>query len=400
MAAPPSGSRFDVIVVGGGVIGLAAAYHAAARGLRTLLLEQFADFGDGRASSSGASRMFRIMHSPGPMAKLAQAALTLWHEIEAADGSRILRGQPLLFYGDRSGPTVEGDLGAMPQVMSDLGIPYDVLASPQALMQRYPAFKAMPDSFVGLTQADSAVIDVAAALSAFRRQAIKAGATLLTGQRAVVAAEPQARYRVSCPAGVYDTSRLILCPGAWTNQVLRPFGIALDLAIWQMTVGYFGAATDRYDYPLWYEFGVRPGPDEPPLLFYGFPCDEVPGALKLGADYTYTIHADPDRCSHQPDGQILAEITVFAQSRFHGIDALPFSASACLYTVSPDAQMILDRVPDHPGVAIFAGDSGRGFKFAPLCGRVLVDLVTTGETHDGIRPFAIDRPGVIRRTRG
>jgi glycine/D-amino acid oxidase-like deaminating enzyme len=340
--------------------------------------------------------MFRIMHSPDHMATLAQMALTLWGDIQDA-GAEILHKRPLLFYGEPSGPTVEGDFAAMPRVMSGLGIPYEVLATPRALMQRYPAFRAMPETYVGLVQADSGVIDVEAALTALRRKAKQAGATLVTGQRAGVTAARQGDYRVNCPAGTYTASRLILCPGAWTNQVLRPFGIALDLAIWQMTVGYFNAATDRYDYPLWYEFGSRPGPGEPQQLFYGFPCDEIAGALKLGADYTDTIYSDPDHCSYQPDRQILAEITVFAQSRLHGIDSLVVSASACLYTMSPDAQMILDLLPGHPGVAIFTGDSGRGFKFTPLLGRVLVDLATTGRTDCDIRPFSIERRGIIRR---
>jgi monomeric sarcosine oxidase len=397
-SVPPSGTCFDVIVIGGGAMGLAAAHQAAARGLGTLLLEQFDTFADPRASSSGASRMFRIMHSPDHLAQLAQAALTLWDNLQNADGTQILRKQPLIFYGEPSGPTVEGDLGAMPRVMSGLGIPYDLFATPQALVQRYPAFKAMPDTFIGLVQADSGVIGVEAAIAALRRLARKAGATLMTGQRATVTAAGREEYRVNCAAGTYSSSRLILCPGAWTNQVLRPFGIALDLAIWQMTVGYFNAATDRYDYPLWYEFGSRPGPEEPQQLFYGFPCDEIPGAVKLGADYTETIYSDPDQCSYQPDRQILAEIAVFAQSRLHGIESMVASASACLYTMSPDAQMILDLLPDHPGVAIFTGDSGRGFKFTPLLGRILTDLVTTGRTNDDIRPFSIGRPGIMRPT--
>jgi glycine/D-amino acid oxidase-like deaminating enzyme len=64
--------------------------------------------------------------------------------------------------------------------------------------------------------------------------------------------------------------------------------------------------------------------------------------------------------------------------------------------MSPDAQMILDLLPGHPAVAIFTGDSGRGFKFAPLIGRILTDLVTAGRTSDDIRPFAIGRHGILR----
>ena len=106
---PPSGSSFDMIIIGGGTIGLSAAYYAAARGLKTLLLEQFDSLAGPRASSGGASRMFRVMYSPSYMAKLAEISLALWKEIEAASGVEILWTQPLIFYGD-SENTVEGNL--------------------------------------------------------------------------------------------------------------------------------------------------------------------------------------------------------------------------------------------------------------------------------------------------
>jgi sarcosine oxidase len=60
--------------------------------------------------------------------------------------------------------------------------------------------------------------------------------------------------------------------------------------------------------------------------------------------------------------------------------------------------MILDNLPGYPNVAIFTGASGRGFKFTPLCGRILVDLATTGKTYYDISPFSINRPGIITGT--
>jgi glycine/D-amino acid oxidase-like deaminating enzyme len=80
-APPPSGSVFDLIVIGGGTIGLSAAYYGSARRLKTLLLEQFGQIADPHASSGGYSRMFRVMYSPSYMAQLAEISLALWQEI-------------------------------------------------------------------------------------------------------------------------------------------------------------------------------------------------------------------------------------------------------------------------------------------------------------------------------
>ena len=61
--------------------------------------------------------------------------------------------------------------------------------------------------------------------------------------------------------------------------------------------------------------------------------------------------------------------------------------------------MIVDNVPGYQNVAIFTGGSGRGFKFTPLLGRILVDLATTGKTYYDISPFSINRHGIIAGTK-
>ena len=61
-----------------------------------------------------------------------------------------------------------------------------------------------------------------------------------------------------------------------------------------------------------------------------------------------------------------------------GQDALTgkvVNSAVCMYAMSPDGHFIIDRLPDHPNVAIGAGFSGHGFKFATAVGEHLVDLV-------------------------
>jgi sarcosine oxidase len=67
------------------------------------------------------------------------------------------------------------------------------------------------------------------------------------------------------------------------------------------------------------------------------------------------------------------------------------AAKVCLYTNTPDETFIIDRHPAAPGVAYASACSGHGFKFAPVVGEILADLVTTGSTSWPIGPFLASR---------
>jgi glycine/D-amino acid oxidase-like deaminating enzyme len=421
VAIPASGTEFEVIIIGGGTIGLSAAYYARTRNLTTLLVEQSEQLANDDASSHGYSRIFRIMHSEEYSAKLAEIAFALWHEIETASNIKILKRQPLIFHGLK-GKTPEGNLENMKDVLDDLGVFYEWYGSGRALEDEFPVFKNVPSDYVALVQPNSAVIRAARSIVAFTGLAKSKGATILTNQKAKVTKIPEDRnsgqYEVTCGDKIYKASKLILAPSAWTNQVLQPFGIQLNLTIWQMTVAYFEAEVSKFDYPLWYEFGpVTPTdkllssrrsltqsvtPDkaasEPQALFYGFPPDEKPGYIKVSADFTDNQYTDPCDCTNTPDPNILSELRTFLQRRFNGVRSNSTCATSCLYTMSNDFQMVLDQLPGHPNVAIFTGDSGRGFKFTPLIGRVLLDIATKKPPRCDISKLRIERSGIIRRT--
>lgn len=391
VTSPPTGTSFDIIIIGGGTIGLSAAYYATERGLNTLLLEQFDTMAGSRASSGGFSRMFRIMYAEAFMAELAESSLAMWKEIEIASESQILTTQPLIFYGDVEN-TVEGNLAEMRKVLNNLGIPNVWFPNSSGLLQQYSAFQTMPSDYVGLIQANSAAIRADISVSAFQTLATNAGATLLTNQPATVTTiSTEGPYQVTCPAGTYSAAQLILCPGGWANSLLQPFQLQLNLSIWQMTLAYFQVDVAHYNYPLWYEFGPTSQ-----QLFYGFPPDEMPGFIKVSLDSTNSIFTDPSQCTYQPDPQILSNIGTFLQQRFNGVQPTPVDPKTCLYTMSADEQMILDRLSGFANVAVFTGGSGRAFKFTPLFGRILVDLATTGKTNYDIGPFSINRPGIIK----
>src|ERR1051326_7020168 len=81
---------YDVIVIGVGGMGSAAAFHLARRGARTLALEQFDiphDFG----SSHGLSRIIRLAYWEHPdYVALVRRAYDLWRALEAETGEPLL----------------------------------------------------------------------------------------------------------------------------------------------------------------------------------------------------------------------------------------------------------------------------------------------------------------------
>jgi len=81
--------RADVVVVGGGVMGLASAWALARAGHQPVVLEQFR-IGHASGSSHGSTRIFRLAYVEVEWVRLAQEALRLWRELEAETGEKVL----------------------------------------------------------------------------------------------------------------------------------------------------------------------------------------------------------------------------------------------------------------------------------------------------------------------
>ena len=75
-------------------------------------------------------------------------------------------------------------------------------------------------------------------------------------------------------------------------------------------------------------------------------------------------------------------------------------AQTCLYSTTPDANFIIGTLPDRPQVAIAVGFSGHGFKFVPVVGEILADLVIDGRSAHDLELFRLDRPALARQRHG
>ncbi len=176
------------------------------------------------------------------------------------------------------------------------------------------------------------------------------------------------------------------------NDLLLTLGIIdirFNFDIWQMTLAYFGADTNRYSYPYYYDFGTLGGTND---FFTGFPpMDEYPGMIKTAADFTNWKFKSPAELQPDPDPVILQALSNFVQTRFISVAPEPHHAETCNYVMSHDQRPVIDFLPGYENIAIFALDLGSWFKFTPLVGRILSYLA--GSTARRLMTSARSRPG-------
>src|SRR5215471_18858000 len=120
--------RADVVVVGAGALGSAAASSLGDRGVETVLLEQFR-VGHVRGSSHGAGRIFRLSYEQEDYVRMAIDALRLWRELEGR------AGEPLLV--QTGGIDVGPEAGDCEEAMRACGIESEWLSEDE-VASRYP----------------------------------------------------------------------------------------------------------------------------------------------------------------------------------------------------------------------------------------------------------------------
>ena len=381
---------WDVVIVGLGALGSAAAYWCSRRtGTRVLALERY-EIGHHNGASEDVSRIIRRSYHRRDYVRLTARAYESWAKVERESGSQVVFRTGGLDVGPREPAAgVAIDIGEYARSMTAEGVPFETLDGP-AIVRRWPAWR-LDDRHVGLFQADGGLADPSRGNVAHRRLATEHGAMLR--ERAPVAAleDSGGETAVVIEDGErLAAGRVIVAADAWTNDLLEPLGAGLPLTVTQEQVSWF---TPRGD-------PARFGPDRFPVWiwmdepsFYGFPAHVHPGP-KVGQDVGGR-RVTPATRTFDRDEAALARVNAFLASHLPDMAGEPFRTKTCLYTLTPDRDFVLDPLPDHPDVLVALG-SAHGYKFASVIGRILAELALDGTTPSApeIAAFTIDRPAL------
>jgi sarcosine oxidase len=377
--------RADVVVVGLGGIGSAAAYWCARAGADVVGLEQF-QLGHTRGGSHDHSRLIRLAYHHPDYVRLAAQAFDVWHEVETAAGEQLVHitGGVDMF---PASATLGRDVYAA--AMRDAGIEPELLTGAE-VAERWPAF-APPDDVEAMAHDRAGFVASERATAAHQRLARESGA-VLHERCPVTAVRPQGDdVVVESREGSWRCRSVVLACGAWLNELLGPIGGTLPLTVTQEQISYLGS--DDLEpfregrFPVWIWHGTP--------TFYGFPVFGEQ-AVKAAEDHGGPV-VTADTRSFEPDAAATERLCRFTSMLLPGLGR-PVLSKTCLYTMTPDRDFVISALPEHRGVVLAVAD-GHGFKFASLLGRMLAGIALRRPPEPGAERFSAARPA-LRRPEG
>jgi sarcosine oxidase len=372
-------ANFDVIVVGLGGMGSAAAYHLAARGQRVLGLEKFGPAHD-QGASHGGSRITRQSYFESPAyVPLLLRSYELFDALATDSGRDVITLTGGVMVGRPESLTVSGSRLSAER----WGLEHEMLDA-AALRRRFPTLNPQPDE-VALYESKAGFVRPEATVSAHLQLASRAGADLhfhepMTGWRP----EPGGGVRVETATGSHTAAQLVITPGPWAPQLLAdlgvPFTIERQIQYWfQPTGGVTPFLPENHPIYIW--------ENETGTQIYGFPAIDGPDGGAKVAFFRRGVATTPETIDREVHED---EIKAMAEETGRHLPSLPgtfLKAKTCLYSNTPDEHFVIARHPAHEAVTVACGFSGHGFKFVPVVGEILADLATTGTTAHPIGLF-------------
>jgi sarcosine oxidase len=355
--------NYDVIVVGLGAMGSAAAYALAVRGLRVLGVDRHQP-PHRHGSHHGESRIIRKAYYEHPAyVPLLERAFAAWRELEDRAHATLFRRTGGLMIGAPTGELVPGVLASA----RAHHLPHEVLSS-DALAARYPQFRVDP-SMIAVWEDDAGILYPEACVRAFLEGARAAKAELRYGELAQEWTCGPEGVRVRTARDRYSSGALVLAAGASMGELVAE--LRSHLRVERQVVAHFAPASEPA--------AIRSGRfpifclEEPGgAFYYGFP--DLGTGCKIARHHGGTI-GEPDDLSRQATDADIADIRGFMDRRLPQANGALKASDVCLYTNTPDFHFLVDRHPRHDEVILASVCSGHGFKFASVMGEIIAELV-------------------------
>lgn len=384
-------STYDVAVVGLGAAGAATLYQLARRGVSVVGIDRFSPphiYG----STHGDTRITREAIGEGEAyTPLVRRSHAIWRELEAETGQDLLTQCGGLIIeaagGGAAGHHRHEFLASTIACARRYGIEHELLTAAD-VKHRFPQF--------GVDGTESAYYEPTAGfvrpercVGAQLTVAARLGADIRRDER-VLAVEPSGGgVRVRTDGGAVEAGRVVLAVGPWVRDFIGAELFRL-FAVYRQVLNWFELSPEAGDHTS----GAMPvfiwGLDDG-NTFYGFPAIDGTREIKV-ADEQLDSPTTADEASLDVEaGEPRALYERLLSVRLPGLSSRCLRTARCLYTVTPDANFVIDDHPDLPGVLLVSPCSGHGFKHSAGVGEAIAQRVTTGTSDADLSPFRLDR---------
>jgi len=354
----------DVIIVGGGVIGCAIAYHLAQAGVQVTLFERGEIGGEASGEAAGMLRPLDESLERGALVDLCLASLRLFGPL--ADTLREETGIDIeyLCSGILRVALTDDEARRLHHLVERTQGLLE-WADPEALRTLEPRLAPARGGFyfphlhqVNAGRFTQALAQAATARGALLRQGVGVTGLLTNGSRVT---------GVRSSEGKAAAAHVVLAAGPWTATFGRQLGAALSVRPVRGQMLAFASSPVRNI--VFWEGQSFLLPKANGLLFVGSTAEEV-GFRK------------------NTTGKALAGLRRMATTLVPSLAYTEVASTwAGLRPASPDGLPILGPVPGWEGVNVASGHFRKGILLAPITGQLIAQQLTRGETEIPLEPF-------------
>ena len=333
-------ARYDVILVGLGAMGSAAAFHLAQRGRRVLGLDRFAP-PHSLGSSHGQTRIIREAYFEHPVyVPMVQRAYELWDQLARLAGADLFRQTGGLMIGRPDSVLFTG----AKRSADTHRLPYEILTAAQ-IRRRFRVLHP-EEEMAGIWEPRAGILFPERCVAAHLAMAAQLGANLRYEEPVVRWESGADAIRVVTTKAEYRATYLVLCAGSWIRDLVPelalPFTVERQILFW-----FEPKNCPTLFYPehcpinLWQFDGRR--------FFYGFP--DVGQGVKVARHHEGEF-TQPDEVRRDVAPDEVEAMRAILRRFLPDVDGSLNSATVCLYTNTPDQHFWIDWHPRHPQVLL------------------------------------------------
>jgi glycine/D-amino acid oxidase-like deaminating enzyme len=358
-----------IVIVGAGINGATAAIELKKRGHDVVLVDP-GPLPHPLAASTDISKAVRAAYGPDEdYTELAERCIPMWRRWNEEFGFELYHETGVAFLRRHSMQPGDFEYESW-KVLQNRGHKLEHLDSAK-IRARFPAFA--PEYFRdGFFDPEAGCVESGRVVAALVERAKSRAIALLENAKFAALAESDNRVNgIVLDSGERITSDgVVIAAGAWTPYLL-PFTRKLFRATGHPVFHLKPPDPDLFLPERFPFFGA----DIATTGYYGFPLNQ--GGVKI-ANHGPGREMSPDSAERAVTRDEEEVMRAFLKSTIPSLAEAPIVYTRiCMYCDTHDGHFWIARDPERPGLVIATGDSGHGFKFAPVLGAIIADAVET-----------------------
>ena len=380
----PLPQKADIVIIGGGVMGLSTAYNLVKRGAKDVVVIERDEF-FGQESTGKCAGGIRHQFSSKVNIELSKLSIGIMEHFEEEFDQPIdlnFCGYLFVMASEELVPRFQKNV----ELQRSLGIETEWLTT-RDILKKVPILN-VEDIVAGTFYGRDGLADPSSVVQGYVKMAHRLGARLVTDTTVTgISVEKGKITAVETDKGIVETHVVVNATGAWSKEIGRLVGVDIPILPYRRQIAVTA------------------------------PMDEIPQDLPMVVEYPNGLYF------HRESGGLLTgmsnpnekpdyDTTVDSDWMMSSLDALmhrlPVAEKASLrtfwaglYEITPDAHPIMGKMPEPEGFYCVAGFSGHGFMHGPGAGVLIAEEILDGRAHtvdiDRLRYERFLKPGAMER---